>query len=333
MPSERPLLTIAVPTYNRHRYLSELLEVLTPQLARETRVELIISDNASEDDTSTVVESFRRRGLTLSYWRNETNIGADANFIQCYEKALGEYVWIFGDDDIIVPGGLRVLLGHLESRRYDLLYLRTSSFRGAYKSNGYSQVTGELREFASPLDFARYVTTSLTFISANISRKAAFRELPIEEFRRLIGSNLAQLGWIFALLRNGPRCACVLDVLVAARQDNSGGIGTCRVFGTSLRKLVSDYFGVGSPMGRAILNRTIQVFFPGAMLYGRTSGKQRYVAEDAADILQGLYRDNPRYWLFIYPVLRLPVPMARMWVLAGKVINRVDRYLGYPISR
>ena len=133
MHDERPLLTIAVPTYNRHGCLEELLTVLAPQLANETRVELVISDNASQDDTPRVVESFQQRGLVLTYLRNETNIGPDANFIRCYQAARGEYVWIFGDDDIIVPGGLRVLLGHLETRKYDLLYLKTSTFRDRHE--------------------------------------------------------------------------------------------------------------------------------------------------------------------------------------------------------
>jgi glycosyltransferase involved in cell wall biosynthesis len=333
MHGERPLLTIAVPTYNRHGCLEELLTVLTPQLANETRVELVISDNASQDDTPRVVESFQQRGLVLTYLRNETNIGPDANFIRCYQAARGEYVWIFGDDDILVPGGLHVLLGHLETRKYDLLYLRTSTFRDRYREKEILPFSGSIKAFVSPRDFALYACTSLTFITANISRKAAFRDLPIQEFNKLIGSNLGQLAWTFSLLRGNPQCACVLDELVAARVDNSGGIGTCEVFGTTLKAIVNEYFGVQSPIGRAILNRTIQVFFPGAMLYSRTIGRERYIAEDATGILEGLYRTNPRYWLFTYPVLRLPIPLAKIWVLTSKVINRMDGLLGYPISR
>jgi glycosyltransferase involved in cell wall biosynthesis len=333
MQSEQPLLTIAVPTYNRHAYLEELLTVLAPQLVGESRVELIISDNASPDATPQVVEAFQQRGVVLTYLRNETNIGPDANFIRCYEAAQGEYVWIFGDDDILVPGGLGVLLGHLESRRYDLLYLKTFAFRDRHELKDVFHFSGKLKEFASPRDFVLYTSTSLTFISANISRKAAFRDLPLEEFKKLIGSNLGQLAWTFSLLRGNPRCACVLDKLVAGRVDNSGGIGTCQVFGTTLRTIVNDYFGVQSPIGRAILNRTVQFFFPWAMLHSRRSRGERYLQEDALSILGQLYHDNPRYWFFLYPVLRLPIPLARIWLLTGKVVDRMDGLLGYPISR
>jgi abequosyltransferase len=333
MQTERPLLTIAVPTYNRSRYLGELLEALRPQLADEGRVELLIFDNASPDDTPAVVEDFCRRGLAFRYCRNETNLGADGNFVRCYEEARGEYVWILGDDDIPLPGGLAVVLGHLEKRRYDLLYLKASTFRNGHEIRPTAAFTGRLRECSSPAEFGLRAATSLTFISANITRKAAFRELPVEDFRKLDGTNLAQLGWTFALLRQNPRCACIRDAVIAARQDNSGGVGTCRVFGTTLTKLVEQYFGLKSAMGRAIINRTIQSFFPWAILYGRSAGGQRYIAEDSKAILTKLYAGNPRFWVFLYPVLRLPVPLARLWVLGGKVINRVDRLLGYPLAR
>ena len=76
------LLTIAIPTYNRATCLRELLSVLTDQLRHESRVELLISDNASPDQTPAVVKDFVTRGLQVRYIRNTQNIGPDANFLQ-----------------------------------------------------------------------------------------------------------------------------------------------------------------------------------------------------------------------------------------------------------
>ena len=85
----RPVLTIAIPTYNRATCLRELLSGLSDQLHNESRVELIISDNASPDETPAVVEDFVARGLKVRYIRNAENIGPDANFLQCFEQARG----------------------------------------------------------------------------------------------------------------------------------------------------------------------------------------------------------------------------------------------------
>src|SRR6201985_2075501 len=133
MQPERPLLTIAIPTYNRSNYLAQLLSVLTPQLGDEPRVELIISDNASLDDTPTIVASFQQKHFHLTYIRNETNIGPDAKFLPCYEKASVKYVWIVADDDIIVPTAIDKILAYLSREEYDLVYVSSYGIQDLYR--------------------------------------------------------------------------------------------------------------------------------------------------------------------------------------------------------
>src|SRR5580698_4616689 len=129
-----PLLTIAIPTYNRASYLRKLLSVLFDQLVSEPRVELLISDNASPDETPVLVEEYQRRGLRIRSIRNETNIGADANFLQCFEQARGKYLWVFSDDDIIVPGGIAKILPLLARENYALAYVSPYEFRGDFSA-------------------------------------------------------------------------------------------------------------------------------------------------------------------------------------------------------
>jgi abequosyltransferase len=333
MQLDRPLLTIAIPTYNRSACLVQLLEVLEPQLTGESRVEVIISDNASPDDTPAVVDRFMQRGVRLAYQRNETNIGADANFIRCYELAQGEYVWIFGDDDIILPGALKEVLRRLETLEFDLLYVRAIGFRDSYSNSTPPEFSRKIKVFTRPEDFALRINTAFTFISANIVRKAALENSPHSDFSKLIGTNLAQLSWTFSMLTGNPKSALLLDRLIANRMENSGGHATCQVFGTNLRALVKEFFGLQSPVGRAILNRTIQSFFPWAMFLSRRNRHSTHLPEDSTTILKGLYHNNLRYWVFLHPVLRLPLPLAAVWLLTGKVINRMDGALGYPLSR
>jgi abequosyltransferase len=333
MHPERPLLSIAIPTYNRSACLTQLLEILLPQVGNESQVELIVSDNASQDDTQAVVASFQKRGLALKYKRNELNIGADANFIQCFELARGEYVWIFGDDDVIVPGGLREVLRLLENRNLDLLYIHSRGFKGKYDGSAVPKFSRKLRVFTRPEDFALVAYTGLTFISGNVVRKAALERQAHKDFTKLIGTNLAQLSWTFSLLQGNPKCAFLSDDIVASRLDNSGGHGTCQVFGANLQALVKEFFGLQSPVGRAILNRTIQCWFPWSMFLSRRNQRSTHLPEDREAILKSLYRDNLRYWFFLHPILRLPLPLAAGWLFTVKVINRLDQAFGYPIAR
>ena len=76
----RPLLTIAIPTYNRAWCLRDLLSSLASQLKDESRVELIVSDNASPDETPSLVQDFVARGLRVRYLRNAENTRSRRKF-------------------------------------------------------------------------------------------------------------------------------------------------------------------------------------------------------------------------------------------------------------
>jgi glycosyltransferase involved in cell wall biosynthesis len=74
--------------------------------------ELVISDNASTDDTAEVVLSFG--DPRIRYFRNDRNIGAPANWQNAVANALGRYCAIIGDDDRWAPTLLERLVPPLD---------------------------------------------------------------------------------------------------------------------------------------------------------------------------------------------------------------------------
>ncbi|MEK6779826.1 MAG: glycosyltransferase, partial [Candidatus Deferrimicrobiota bacterium] len=79
VPGAAPLLTIAVPTYNRARTLDLCLSRIAVQIkGREDQVELIVANNCSTDGTDAVVEKHLACGVPIRYLRHERNIGPDA---------------------------------------------------------------------------------------------------------------------------------------------------------------------------------------------------------------------------------------------------------------
>ena len=105
----KPLLTIAIPTFNRADRLKRCLEACLEQTAGKS-VELLVSDNASEDATQAFMTEFCKKNLAVSYVRNPENIGPDRNFLNCYNCAKGEYVLLLGDDDVLLPGAVDAIL-------------------------------------------------------------------------------------------------------------------------------------------------------------------------------------------------------------------------------
>ncbi len=332
MQPERPLLTIAIPTHNRAAYLRQSLDALLPQLAGRRQVELLISDNASPDSTPSVVQSFMERGLCLTHKRNEVNIGADANFLQCYELARGEYVWIVGDDDVISPGAIAQILGVLEKRKYDLVGLGSYGFSGDGVPEP-RKLKGKTIEFANGTEFALRVYTGLAFITGNIVRKDRIEAEPHEPFSNFLDTNLVHLSWTFTLLKKQPRCILLRDPLVAIRNENTGGYGTCQVFGRNFRDVTRRILGEDSAEGRALFHRNLQGFLPWATVQDRSGKSIRNLPEDTGAVLRSLYGDSPRFWIYLWPAIRLPLMLARGWVFLIKVLGRLDRVLGYPLAR
>src|SRR4051812_3382863 len=98
-----PLLTIAIPTYNRASLLNACLSALAKEFGGNPDIEVLVSDNASTDDTEKIVQSHKEVSFPgLLYVKNNANLGADYNIRQAFEKATGKFVWIFSDDDIFL---------------------------------------------------------------------------------------------------------------------------------------------------------------------------------------------------------------------------------------
>ena len=93
-----PLVTIAIPTYNR---ADSFLRYAIDSALKQTyqNVEIIIADNCSTDNTDNLVKKYS--DPCLKYFRQQKNIGATNNFKFCLEQAKGDYFLMLHDDDLI----------------------------------------------------------------------------------------------------------------------------------------------------------------------------------------------------------------------------------------
>lgn len=108
------MLTISIPTYNRSKELSQLLEMVERQLRgfNVDEVEVVVSDNCSSDDTESIVESWTRKfpeGM-LRYFKNQQNVGFSRNVDLAVQRGRGDHVLIVGDDDGLEPDTIETLL-------------------------------------------------------------------------------------------------------------------------------------------------------------------------------------------------------------------------------
>ncbi len=106
-------VSICIPTYNRADLLRDTLISIETNIENQDIIEVVISDNNSQDSTPEVINSFDGRIRNLRYYKNTSNIGPVCNLRKAIEMATGEYVWIFSDDDIMAHKSMSYLLGFL----------------------------------------------------------------------------------------------------------------------------------------------------------------------------------------------------------------------------
>ncbi len=97
MMNALPLVSIGVPLYNEGKFLKQTLDSLVLQDYRN--IEIVISDNASTDDTQAICEEYQARIPYICYQRFNENRGAGENFARVLQEAKGTYfMWGCGHD-------------------------------------------------------------------------------------------------------------------------------------------------------------------------------------------------------------------------------------------
>jgi glycosyltransferase involved in cell wall biosynthesis len=92
-----PKVSIAMPAYNCERYIAQSLDSLLGQTYGD--FELVISDNASTDNTEGVCREYASRDKRIRYVRRTENIGGPGNFRYVFSLCTGEYhKWSTADD-------------------------------------------------------------------------------------------------------------------------------------------------------------------------------------------------------------------------------------------
>lgn len=106
-----PLVTVCIPTYNRAQLLRQTIQSVRNQTFSDWT--LVISDDASNDNTAEVVHGFG--DARIRYHRQSHNLGVAANLQAVTALADTEFVALISDDDIYLPDHLAAALDALRA--------------------------------------------------------------------------------------------------------------------------------------------------------------------------------------------------------------------------
>lgn len=146
-------ISVCIPTYNRAAHLTNCLHSM--ELWCEhfgTGFEICVSDNCSTDDTEAVVRR-AQASMPIKYRKNADNLGIPRNFLNVVDMAEGDFVWLVGDDDLLVPDAIRRLLTLIaEHPNVDYFYV-----------NAYHLTTEYVRAFPQPFTTDKLPATMKRF--------------------------------------------------------------------------------------------------------------------------------------------------------------------------
>jgi glycosyltransferase involved in cell wall biosynthesis len=94
-----PLVSVCIPTYNMARFVGSALESALAQTYPS--LEILVSDNASSDETAAVLSKYRDSRLTIS--QNSVNLGPVGNFNKLILGSRGEWIKFLEADDLLEP--------------------------------------------------------------------------------------------------------------------------------------------------------------------------------------------------------------------------------------
>ncbi|MBD2774446.1 glycosyltransferase family A protein [Iningainema tapete] len=198
------LLTIAIPTFNRAKFLEQQLTWLSKAInGFESDCEILISDNCSTDNTQEIIKKWQNifiNTIFKSHINNE-NIGLMPNLAYCLQAATSKYVWVIGDDDPIQENALADIIYSLKEHsdlsllilNYSILYVPNNQI---VRDRCFDVAQDEIYQNGKAVieKYLKQEPTLLAFMTAQVYRTSSAQQA-LSNWKDSLNNREAQIYW------------------------------------------------------------------------------------------------------------------------------------------
>lgn len=327
-------ISICIPAYNRADYLPELLDSIVTQKGYGCELEVVISDNASTDNTSHIIERYRNKLDRLVYHCWPENMGADRNFLKVVEIASGDFCWLMGSDDKLEPGAVAVVEQTI-GRYPDIAGI--SVRRNLYGANMDEIPYPKMEDLNRPFEHVQLMTDAedmfrrlgdyVGYLSGTVlSRKLwnwVISEYPTDKFFN---------AWVHVyiigqMIRGNPRWVYVPVGCVGWRMNNDFFLGDgmyrrLEIDVVGYSDVTAALFGKESEIHRFMMAR-MMLHARHRILHARAAGVRDGFTVKARTLIASYYRPYPMLRAKMLPALYLPQPLLAAASKARRFLRNV----------
>lgn len=315
-----PLLSICIPTYNRGKFIGQTIESIVSQAGQD--VEIVISDNASTDDTAAIVESYRKKFPRLTYCCAENNMGADRNYLRVIELAKGKYCWFMGSDDVLEPGSITRLLKIIKNNpglagisvnRYAYDFTMTRHLPERPVAGG---------AYSADTLFSDAETTYVAlgeyfgYLPGQIVDRALWSEIVSKHDVNRFLNAYVHIFVIGEMLKARPRWLYCAQRCVGWRSGNDSFLGEGIYKRLALdvvgyEDITVALFGKGSKAYREIMSIVSTVHVRYALMGAKLNGANHDFFRKARKLTTKHYAKVPSFWIKTFPIFLIPSSLMR----------------------
>lgn len=181
------LLTITIPTYKRPELLHKNLVHLFEQVASHDDVDVLVLDDSDGSGNLPWIAKIRDQfpHARLDYVVNPHNLGIDENIKNCIVRARSDYVWLLGEDDLLLPGALDKVVTALKKARPVFLFANYIYCDDTHTHTAESPVLpkGQGHSVVGFNAFAAESVWALGFIGGCVLRTADWKSQDVAKFK------------------------------------------------------------------------------------------------------------------------------------------------------
>lgn len=326
-----PLLTIAIPTWERAQTLNKALSNLLPQVVEfKNEIQVVISDNASIDNTQQIVSVWISKfsEIDILYNRNSKNIDFFGNFAKCRELAFGEYIWLLSDDDFVFPNLIKNIIYTIKNNKdLAVIYLKNAN-----DSSGFNQILLQKEEFIKTETNAISLISKCIFFNIKSNDK-----ILIEQYR-----NNAFIGFIFLLnsFNHSNKVIIIRGKSLKVGQDKPKGYKYFDVFINHMQDVINYMEKIGisrltilTYRNKYLLHFLLPIFLiykaEQKLSFGTFTEEEIATTKEVNRLIKKNYRDLVKYWMIFYPLSMVPPLFLSSLLQFKRIIKKKIEYF-YP---